>query len=429
MTDGPCLKGKNDPGDHVAIIGAGQAGGTAASALRQYGYEGKITLIGEEPSPPYQRPPLSKAYFKGDLLRDRLYLRPETYYREQDIDLRLSECAESLDPEAKTVTLSDGKTLDYCKLILATGSRPRLLPVPGADLDGVYVLRTLEDVDRLRLRTAAGRHLVVIGAGYIGLEVAAVARQLGLEVTVLEALNRVLARVAGPIISEFYQQQHRKQGVDIRLNANVEGFAGENGQLSGVMLTGGEAIKTDMALIGIGIAPNQELAQNVGLRCDSGVVTDYDARTSDPDIFAIGDCARRPLVHYARMGRLESVHNALEQAMLAAAAICGKPRPKEDAPWFWSDQYDLKLQTAGLLTGYDEAVVRDYPEDGKFAVYYLKSGQFLAVDAVNSSIDFMCGKKLVGSGAILNPDELRTPEIDIKVLTKNAKWHCQRKRA
>ncbi len=405
---------------HVVILGAGQAGGAAAALLRQYGHEGRITLIGDEPSPPYQRPPLSKAYFKGEMEEERLYLRPRAFYDDKDITLKLGVSAEAVDRDAQTVTLTSGETLSYDHLIFAQGSRARMLPVDGADLAGVQVLRTLEDVDALRPNAVEGKSLVVVGAGYIGLEAAAVAVKLGLKVTVLEALDRVLARVTSPVMSQFYQDQHAKNGVDIRLQARMSGFVGEAGKLTGVKMADDEIIPADIALVGIGILPNQELAMACGVACDDGILVDEDARTDDPSIFAIGDCARRPLVHYGTVGRLESVHNALEQAKLAASAICGKPRPNVEAPWFWSDQYDLKLQTAGLLTGYDDYIVRGDPETGKFAVYYLKDGVFLAVDAVNSAPDFLMGKKMVGAGARPDIQALKDTEQSIKDIVQAA---------
>ena len=405
----------------VVIIGAGQAGGTAASTLRMFGFEGPIMLVGEEADPPYQRPPLSKAYLKGEMDRERLYIKPAEYYAEHDIVLKLGEAAQAIDTDAKTVTLVSGGTISYGKLIIATGSRARMVPVLGADLEGVQVLRTLADVDLLKPRVEEGKSLVVIGAGYIGLEAAAAARQLGLEVTVLEAADRVLGRVTSPEISKFYQNEHAAQGVDVRLNARMSEFVGGDGKLTGVKMDDGSVIPADIALVGIGILPNQEIASDAGIVCENGIKTDENACTSDKDVYAIGDCAGRPLAHYGRDGRLESVHNALEQAKLAVAAIVGKPQPKLEAPWFWSDQYDLKLQTAGLLTGYMQAVVRGDTEARKFAVWYLdENGVFLAVDAINSPPDFLCGKKLVGQGAKLDASVLRDPDTDIKQLTKDA---------
>lgn len=402
-----------EEGSTVVIVGAGHAGGNAAALLRQYGFSGRIVLVGEEPVPPYHRPPLSKAYLKGESDVERLWLKPRAFYDEQRIDLKLGASAQSLDRASRTLTLADGSQLHYDKLILATGSAPRALTVPGHDLAGVIALRTLADADVLRERVKPGEKLVVIGAGYIGLEAAAAARALGHEVTVLEAAPRVLGRVTGETVSTFYANEHRAQGVDLRLNAQIEALVGEHGKLTGVKLAGGEIVPATLALVGIGIVPNEALAKTAGIVCANGIQVDDDARTSDPDVFAIGDCAHRPLAHYGRAGRLESVHNAVEQAKLAAAAIAGKPRPACDAPWFWSDQYDLKLQTVGLLEGYDEAIVRGDPTARRFAVYYLKDRVLLAVDAVSSMPDFLCGKKLVGKGVKLDLDALRDPATDM----------------
>ncbi|WP_199272383.1 NAD(P)/FAD-dependent oxidoreductase [Paraburkholderia acidisoli] len=400
-------------GSTVVIVGAGHAGGNAAALLRQYGFDGRIVLVGEEPVPPYHRPPLSKAYLKGEAEIERLWLKPRAFYDEQRIELKLGTGVQSIDRAAHTLTLADGSSLAYDKLILATGSVPRALTVPGHDLAGVVALRSLADADVLRERVKPGERLVVIGAGYIGLEAAAAARQLGHAVTVLEAAPRVLGRVTGETVSTFYANEHRAQGVDLRLNAKIEALVGEHGKLTGVQLEGGEVVPATLALIGIGILPNEALARDAGIVCANGIQVDDDARTSDPDVFAIGDCAHRPLAHYGRPGRLESVHNAVEQAKLAASAIVGKPRPACDAPWFWSDQYDLKLQTVGLCEGYDETVVRGDPAARRFAVYYLKDRELLAVDAVSSMPDFLCGKKLVGTGRKLDLDALRDPATEI----------------
>lgn len=404
----------------IVILGAGQAAGTAVVTLRQMGHEGPITLVGDEPAPPYQRPPLSKAYFKGELPEARLYVKPEGFYGDQNVTMKLGQTAVSVDRAEKSVTLEGGEALPYDKLIIATGSRPRVIPVEGADLEGVMVLRTLADVDKLQPLATKGKRLVVVGAGYIGLEAAAVARQIGLEVTVLEAMDRVLARVTSPVISEFYQDVHRSEGVDVRLNARMKGFVGEGGQLCGVEMEDGEVIPADIVLVGIGILPNQELAAEAGLICENGINTDEQSRTSDPDIYAVGDCANRVIQHYGHRGRLESVHNAIETAKISAASICGKPAPALDAPWFWSDQYDMKLQTAGLLSGFDQAVVRGDMAARKFSVWYLKDGVFLALDAVNMPGEFMAAKRLVGKGAKLDAEALKDPSADLKTMIAEA---------
>lgn len=400
----------------IVVIGAGQAAAQAVQSLRSGGYAGSLTIIGDEPALPYQRPPLSKAYMKGEFAEERLYFKPASWYEDQKVEVLLGTRAVRIDRAHQQVHLGHGGQLPYDALILATGSRPRPLPVPGADLNGVHDLRTLADVERLRPKMVAGRRLVIIGAGYIGLEAAAVARQMGVDVTVIEMAPRVLARVTSPVISEFYTAEHRRQGVTILTGALLAKLEGEAGEVSGAVLADGTTIKADMVLAGIGILPNEELAREAGIACSNGILVDRDARTSDPRVFAAGDCASRPLVHYGRTGRLESVHNAIEQGKLAAAAILGQPRPAEDCPWFWSDQYDLKLQIAGLSQDYDTLVVRGDPESRKFAVFYLRNETLIAVDAVNSPPEFLASKKLIMSGAKLAPrvlSDTSTPMKDI----------------
>jgi 3-phenylpropionate/trans-cinnamate dioxygenase ferredoxin reductase subunit len=395
------------------IIGAGQAGGQAAYSLRLGGFAGEITLVGDEPAPPYQRPPLSKAYLKGELEAERLFLKPVDYYAEHDVDLITGDAASAIRLGDHEVTLAGGRTLAWDRLVIATGARPRKLALPGADLQGVSELRTLADVDRIRTAAVAGARLVVVGAGYIGLEAAAVGAQLGMKVTVLEALPQVLSRVAGPEIGAFYTRIHREAGTDVRLGVRIEGFEGI-GSVSGVRLAGGEIVPADFVLVGVGVLPNLELAREAGLVCGNGIVVDAAMRTSHPDVFAVGDVAWRPLVHYGREGRLESVHNAIEGGKLAAAAIMGLPPPPIEVPWFWSDQFDLKLQTVGLWTGADETVVRGDPGTRAFAVFYLKEGRVIAVDAVNSPPEFVVGKKLVAAKAKVAPGELVDKSISMK---------------
>ena len=397
----------------VVIIGAGQAGGQTAYSLRQGGFAGDITLIGDEPAPPYQRPPLSKAYFKGEMDAERLFLKPLDYYAEHRIELVTGEAATAIDLAAKQVSLAGGRMLSWDKLVIATGARPRKLTLPGADLNGVTELRTLADVDRLKKLAKPGARMVVIGAGYIGLEAAAVGVQLGLKVTVLEAMQQVLSRVAGPEIGAFYTRVHRDAGTDVRLGARIAGFEGI-GSVTGVRLGEGEILPADLVLVGVGVLPNIEIAQAAGLVCGNGIVVDEAMRTSHPDVFAVGDIAWRPLVHYGREGRLESVHNAIEGGKLAAAAILGANPPPLEAPWFWSDQFDLKLQTAGLWTGADERVMRGDPADRAFAVFYLKEGRLIAVDAVNAAPEFIVGKKLVAAKAKVAPGELADKSISMK---------------
>lgn len=409
-----------DADNAVVIVGAGHAGGMAAAQLRQCGYSGPLVMVGAEAVLPYQRPPLSKAWLKGELDDARLYLKPDAYYTEQSLDCRLSASALALDAAARSLELSNGERLSYRTLILATGAEPLTLKMEGHALEGVLTLRTLADAQALRTGAVAGARAVIVGGGYIGLEAAASLRQMGLDVVLLEAAPRVLGRVAGPEVSAFYEQEHRARGVDLRVNACVSALHGDGTRVSGVRLASGELLPADIVLVGIGVRPAMGLAQQAGLVCEDGIVVDEDMRTSDANVFAIGDCVYRPLAQYGRSARLESVHNAVEGARIAAAVIAGRPRPSCDVPWFWSDQYDLKLQTAGLLTGYDETVLRGDPAARSFAVYYLREGRLLAVDAVNAMADFLCGKKLAGSGVALDVQALREA-TDIKQFAEAAR--------
>jgi 3-phenylpropionate/trans-cinnamate dioxygenase ferredoxin reductase subunit len=397
----------------IVIIGAGQAGGQAAYSLRLGSFEGEIAVVGDEPAPPYQRPPLSKAYFKGELEADRLFLKPLDYYAENRVELVTGDAATAIDLPGQQVSLASGRQLGWDRLVIATGARPRKLALEGADLDGIGELRTLADVDRLKRLAAPGARMVVIGAGYIGLEAAAVGQQLGLKVTVLEAMAQVLSRVAGPEIGAFYTRIHREAGTDVRLGVRIDGFEGA-GAVSGVKLADGEVIPADFVLVGVGVLPNLELALEAGLTCGNGIVVDEAMRTSHPGVYAIGDVAWRPLVHFGREGRLESVHNAIEGGKLVAADMLGKAPPTLEAPWFWSDQFDLKLQTAGLWTGADERHVRGDPASRAFAVFYLKEGRLIAVDAVNSAPEYLVGKKLVAAKAKVAPGELVDKSISMK---------------
>ncbi len=397
----------------IVIVGAGQAGAQAAFSLRQWGFEGAISLVGDEPAPPYERPPLSKDFLKGELEEDRLYLKTASWYEANTIDLRTGTVAAAIDRGRGLVRLANGRELPFDALVLATGSRPRPLPVKGAALEGVFELRSIADARAIGAAMTPDARVLIVGAGYVGLEVAAVARSRGHEVTVLEAMDRVLARVAGPVVSSFFEDQHRGHGVDLRCGARLAAFEG-GARLEAARLADGTRLAADLAVVGIGITPRQELALESGLVCDDGIVVDRDARTSDARIFAVGDCAKRPLVHYRRSGRLESVHNAIEQGKLAAAAILGRDRPAEDVPWFWSDQYDLKLQIAGLSHGFDRIVVRGDPTAKKFAAFYLDGGALLAVDAINSPMEFMASRQLIARGARPDPDALGDPTVSMK---------------
>ncbi len=404
-----------EPGriDRVVVVGAGQAGAQVSFSLRQWGYAGEIVLIGDEPSPPYERPPLSKDLLKGAIAEDRLFFKTTAWYAQNNVELRTGAYATAIDRGRRAVLLAGGGELAYDALVLATGSRPRPLPIAGADLPGVFELRTIADTRVIAAAMQPGARVLVVGAGYIGLEVAAVARSLGLDVTVLEAMDRVLARVAGVVVSDFFEAEHRAHGVDLRCGARLEAFEGR-GKLEAVRLADGTRIHAEVAVVGIGILPREELAKACGLACDNGIVVDRDARTSDPAVFAAGDCTRRPLVHYARSGRLESVHNAIEQGKLVAAAIVGRERPSEDVPWFWSDQYDIKLQIVGLSGGHDRVVVRGRPADRKFAAFYLREGRLLAVDAINSPMEYMASKLLIQHEAKPDPDALADPGVSMK---------------
>lgn len=399
---------------HIVIVGAGHAGGTAAALLRQYGFDGPITMVGEEPIAPYQRPPLSKAWLKGEADANSLALKPLEFYAENNIDFRPNVKAVAINRGAKTVALSNGETLSYDNLILATGARPIQLPIPGADLDGVLFLRTAEDAEKLKAALGPGKRLAVVGGGYIGLEAAASARALGAEAVVIEREQRLLARVACEQLSSFFKAKHEANGVEFVLAASAAAFKGENGKITAVVLEDGREIACDAALVGVGARPNDELAADAGLETARGVVVDLEARTSDPAIFAIGDVAHRPMPIYDRMFRMESVPNALEQAKQAASAITGRAPPAGETPWQWSDQYDVKLQIAGYPFDVDQILVRGDPASGKFAVFHLKGDQVQAVEAVNSPPEFMMGRQLIGNRKAVSRDKLADPNVSMK---------------
>jgi len=398
------------------IVGAGHGGGAAAAFLRQFGWRGSITLVGDESHPPYQRPPLSKAWLQGEADAESLLLRPASFYADQDITLRLGIPVVAIDRAALVVRLADGVTLPYDFLILATGASPRRIPLPGLDLPGVLELRSRADADRIRAELRPGRHLAVVGGGYIGLEVAASARALGLSVTVIEREPRLLARVASPALSAHVEARHRAEGLTLHPHAGVEALEAADGQVAAVRLTDGRAIACDAVLLGVGAVPNTDLAAAAGLACEDGIVVDDAARTSDPAIFAIGDCTRRPLPLYGRLGRLERVPNATEQAKQAAAALCGRPKPAPDVPWFWSDQYDMRLQIAGLP--YD--VARTVQRGGLpgLAVFHLDAeSRVQAVEAVDRPADFAGGRMLIARRRPVDADRLADPTVALRDLT------------
>lgn len=395
----------------VVIIGAGHAGGSAAALLRQYGFEGEIVLVGEEPLPPYQRPPLSKAWLKGDADGDSLALKAPEFYAEHNIDLRLGAEAISLNRAKKLVRLKCGEDIAYDTLIMATGSLARKLPIPGADHPGVLELRTAADADRVQSALTPGKRIIVVGGGYIGLEVAASARALGCEVVLVEREARVLARVASPPLSSFFERLHRERGVDIRTGVEVSGI--EDGR--SVRLGDGSLVEGDAVLIGVGAHACEALAVAARLKCNNGILVDGDARTvTDPNVFAIGDCAHRPLPLYGHSGRMESVPNALEQAKQAASAIAGRPAPAGEVPWFWSDQYEIKLQIAGLPYAVDRLIVRGDPAENHFAVFHMSGDLIQAVEAVNAPQEFMGGKLLIGRRAPVDPGKLADPAVSMK---------------
>ncbi len=397
----------------VVIAGAGHAAGQVVATLRQKKFDGTITLIGEEPWLPYQRPPLSKKFLAGELPAERLHFKPDSFYDDAGIEVQLETRIESLDCAARSLRTAAGRRLTYDKLVLATGARPRLLQLPGVELEGVHYLRTIADVNRIRGGLQEGARMVIVGAGYIGLEVAAVASKLGANVTVIEMADRVMSRVVSPKISDFYQKEHAAHGVKLELSAAISGFAG-NAKVTGVSLSDGSQVAADLVVVGVGVVPNTELAIGAGLAVANGIVVDDHCRTSDPDVFAVGDCTEHPNDIYDRRVRLESVHNALEQAKTAASNICGEDASYTQVPWFWSDQYDLKLQIAGLSQGYDQTIVRGEPDARSFSCLYLRDGQLIAVDAVNSPKDFMQSKALIAAHAVIDPKLLIDPETELK---------------
>jgi 3-phenylpropionate/trans-cinnamate dioxygenase ferredoxin reductase subunit len=397
------------------VIGGGHAAGQAVASLRQDGFDGAIDVIGDEPYVPYQRPPLSKQYLSGEQTIERVYLRAAAFYTERKINLHLGVRGERIDPRTRVVALSNGKTLPYDKLLIATGSRARHLNIQGHQLAGIHYLRTIDDVDAIRAEFGPGKRITIAGGGYIGLEVASVAVVAGLAVTVLEMEDRILKRVTTAAMSAFYHGLHTSRGVVIRTSTKVSGFEGRD-RVEAVLTEAGERIPADLVIVGVGIIPNTEIASAAGLACDNGILVDDHCRTSDPDIYAAGDCTNHPNALLGRRLRLESVPNAMEQARVATANMNGGDATYASIPWFWSDQYELKLQMVGFSADGDVAVTRGDPAANQFATFYLKNGVVVAVDAVNSPREFMASRQMVDKRAKPDPAKLADSKVPLKEL-------------
>jgi 3-phenylpropionate/trans-cinnamate dioxygenase ferredoxin reductase subunit len=399
--------------DTIVVAGGGHAAAQVVDSLRRDGFEGRLIMACGEPSLPYQRPPLSKKFLGGELDAERLPIRHAAYYESIRCEALLGNPVVEVDRSSRRVKLSDGGTLEYDKLVLAIGGHARPLPVPGAKLPGVHVLRTMADVEAIRARIRPGVRVAVVGAGYIGLECAATFRKMGIDVTVIEMMDRVMNRVVAPEMSRFYQAEHAGHGVNVLTERQVQGFLG-NGSVHAVECTDGTQVPADLVIVGIGLVPNCALAQAAGLACDDGIAVDEHCRTSDPDIYAIGDCCSHPSLRYGRRIRLESVDNAFEQAKTAAANICGKATPHDKTPWFWSDQYELKLQIVGLSQQYDSVVLRGDPASRSFSCCYLRDGELIALDAVNHGKDFMAARKLIAERARPDPAKLADDRVGLR---------------
>ena len=401
----------------VVVVGGGQAGFQVALWLRQKTFDGPITIVGEEPVLPYQRPPLSKEYLKGEVTEQQVLLRQEDFYASRNIDVRLDRRVTAIDRPHTSVTLADGSSLPYDSLVLATGARVRLLPVPGAELDGVRYIRTLADATALKPLIEAANNVVVIGGGFIGLECASVAATLGRNTTVLEAADRLMGRVVSPALSAYYLDLHRSHGVEVRLGAAVTELIGAGGHVTGVRCR--EAtLPADLVVVGIGIVPNDALAADAGLACDRGIVVDSMLRTADPAIYAIGDCAAFPHPMARNLVRLESVQNAVDQGKTAADAIRGEAKPYTAVPWFWSDQYDAHLQIVGLCHPYDQSVTLGDMAAGSFSFLYFRDNVLIGIDSVNKPADHVAGRKLFGAGKIVTMEQASAPGFDLKTAAK-----------
>ncbi|KEO59969.1 NAD(P)/FAD-dependent oxidoreductase [Thioclava indica] len=397
----------------IVIVGAGQAAASMAAKLRALGYDGAISVIGAEPVPPYQRPPLSKAYLLGEMAVERLTLRADTWWAENDVSLHLSTTVTAIDPNAQVVTLSDGDTLDYTELALCTGATPKRLPAAiGGALGNVFTVRNLADVDAMRALFVPGKRLVVIGGGYIGLEAAAVARKLGLEVTLIEAAPRILGRVACAQTADAIRELHRAHGVEIIEGVGLTQLTGD-AQVSGAELSDGRKITADFVIVGIGVTPDDEIAREAGIICENGIAVDLHGRSSDRHIWAAGDCAAFP--SGAGRLRLESVGNAIDMGELVAQNMLGAACDYSPKPWFWSDQFDAKLQIAGLNAGYDQVITRQ--GEGE-SFWYFRAGQLIAVDAISDARAYMIGKRLIEGGKPVTPAQVADPDTDLKALLK-----------
>lgn len=401
----------------VLIVGGGHGGASAAVALRQHGFTGSLAIVSDEPHPPYERPPLSKEYLAEEKTFERLLLRPESYWPERGVELILGLRVTAVDAEQRRVVLNSGDVLGYGELVWATGGAPRRLTCAGGDLAGVHCIRTRQDVDRMKAELSSARRVVVIGGGYIGLEAAAVLTKFGKTVTVLEAFDRVLARVAGEPLSRFYEAEHRAHGVDVRLGVRIDGVVERDGRASGVQLADGEVIPAELVVVGIGVTPAVEPLLAAGAAGGDGVRVDGQCRTSLPGVYAIGDCARHANAYAGGAEiRLESVQNANDQAAVAAKAILGGSDVYKAVPWFWSNQYDLRLQTVGLSLGYDQIVLRGDPAARAFSLVYLRAGRVIALDCVNAAKDYVQGKALVAAGRRIAPERLADSSQPLKAL-------------
>lgn len=396
--------------ERIVIVGAGHSAGVAVASLREHGYTGEIVVVGEEAHGPYQRPPLSKNFLAGQMSVEQLQLKPAKFYQERAVQFRLNTRVDRIDRERREVSLS-GESLAYSKLLLATGSRVRRLDVPGATLPGIHYLRTIPDVEAIRAQMSPDKRLVVVGGGYIGLEAAAIAVKAGLKVTVLEAARRILSRVSGPPTAQFFAEEHARQGVEIRCDAGVQAMEGKD-HVSAVVSSRGP-VEADLVIVGVGIEPNVELAAAAGLACDNGIVVDQFTRTADEHIHAAGDCTSHPNPLLDRRLRLESVQNAVDQARAAASNMCGKPLAYGELPWFWSNQYDLRLQIAGLSQGYDEAVVRGDPAARTFSVMYLRRGKLIAADTVSAPREHLAFRKLIAAGGDVDVAKLADTSVPL----------------